>query len=117
MKRSGLLLLCLLAFGDFPAWATDLTLPPTILRRQGEEGVLTARKLLLPYAFATESLGVAGGVAAGASAWPQEQSSLFGAVLGSSNSSWALYLVGNSAQFPGTQRWFLDTNASVGWFT
>jgi hypothetical protein len=97
--------------------AADLTLPPLVLRDAGDSGELEPRKLILPYLFATETLGVAGGVGAGASAWPSEQASLFGIVMGTSNSSWATYLVGTSMKLPGARRWFLDSSVSVGWFT
>ncbi len=100
-----------------PPLASDLTLPPIVLRDRGDTDELEPRKLLLPYAFATETLGVAGGVGAGASAWPSEQASLFGIVMGTSNSSWATYLIGTSMKIPGGRRWFLDTSISVGWFT
>lgn len=117
MRRLILLLCLLLALLEDPVEAGDLTSPPTVLRRDGDTGEIPSRRLLLPYIFATETLGVAGGVGAGASAWPQEQASLFGIVMGTSNSSWATYLVGTSMLAPGARRWFLDSSASVGWFT
>jgi len=117
LKRLTVLVCLLLPLIQDPAFAGDLTIPPMILRKQGETGEIESRKLLLPYAFATETLGVAGGVGAGASAWPSEQASLFGIVMGTTNSSWAAYLIGTSLQIPGGRRWFLDTSISAGWFT
>ncbi len=117
MKRLGLALGILLTAIHPPVQAGDLTQPPLILRKEGETGRIESRKLLLPYVFATETLGVAGGAGAGASAWPRPQSSLFGIVMGTSNSSWATYLIGTSMRLSRNGRWFLDSNTSVGWFT
>ena len=97
--------------------AADLTQPPAILREVGETGSVDSRKLILPYIFATETLDVALGAAIGASAWPQEQSSLFGAVLGTTNESWGLFFVGTSLHLPGAKRLFLDFSASLGQYT
>ena len=117
MKRLTIVACLLLSLIQDPALAGDLTIPPIVLRNQGETDAIEPRKLLLPYVFATETLGVAGGVGAGASAWPSEQASLFGIVMGTSNSSWATYLIGTSMQIPGGRRWFLDSSLSAGWFT
>lgn len=117
MKRVGLFLCVLCLATQIPVVAGDLTVPPTVLRRVGETEELEPRKLILPYAFATESLGFAAGVGAGASAWPREQSSLFGVVMGTTNSSGALYLIGTSMNVAGSSRWYLDTSVSLGWFT
>ena len=117
MKRLALLVCLLLFLVQDTTFAGDLTIPPTVLRKQGETEEIEPRKLILPYAFATETLGVAGGVGAGATAWPRRQASLFGIVMGTTNSSWATYLIGTSMQIPGGRRWFLDTSISVGWFT
>ena len=117
MKRLTVVACLLLSLIQDPALAGDLTMPPIVLREQGETDEIESRKLLLPYVFATESLGVAGGVGAGASAWPREQASLFGIVMGTSNSSWATYLIGTSMRIPGGRRWFLDSSLSAGWFT
>ena len=110
------LLLALLVVSQ-PSSAADLTQPPAIMREVGETGPVDSRKLILPYIFATETLDVAGGAAFGASAWPQEQSSLFSAVLGTTNESWGLFFVGTSLKVAGTQRLFIDTSASLGKYT
>jgi len=117
LKRLTVLVCLLFTLIQSPAFAGDLTMPPMILRLQGQKGEIESRKLILPYVFATETLGVAGGVGAGASAWPSEQASLFGIVMGTTNSSWAAYLLGTSMQIPGGRRWFLDTSVSIGRFT
>ena len=70
--KCGSVVLLLVVVGS-PVPAADLTLPPLILRDRGDTDELEPRKLILPYVFATETLGVAGGVGAGASAWPREQ--------------------------------------------
>ena len=114
--RSLLLLLGLLAASQ-PSSGSDLTQPPAILREVGDTGQVESRKLILPYIFATETLDVAMGAALGASAWPQEQSSLFSAVLGTTNRSWGLYFVGTSFQIPAGRRLFLDISASLGRYT
>lgn len=100
-----------------PSSGGDLTQPPAILREVGETGPVASRKLILPYIFATETLDVALGAAVGAAAWPQEQSTLFGAALGTSNKSWGLFCVGTSLQLPAGKRLFLDSSASLGWYT
>jgi hypothetical protein len=110
------LLLALLVVSQ-PSSAADLTQPPAIMREVGETGPVDSRKLILPYIFATETLDVAGGAAFGASAWPQEQSSLFSALLGTTNESWGLFFVGTSLKVAGTQRLFIDTSASLGRYT
>ncbi len=116
LRRALLLPLLLLVIAQ-PSSGGDLTQPPAILREVGETGPVESRKLILPYIFAAESLDVALGAAAGASAWPQEQSSFFGAVLGTTNESWGLFLVGTSLQLPAGKRLFLDTSASFGRYT
>jgi len=100
-----------------PSSGSDLTQPPAVLREVGETDRVESRKLILPYVFATESLDVAMGAAVGASAWPQEQSTLFGIALGTTNKSWGLFLLGTSLQLPAGQRLFLDFSASLGWYT
>ena len=114
--RSLLPLLSLLAV-PWPTSAADLTKPPAVLREVGETGPVESRKLILPYIFASETLDVATGAAFGASAWPQEQSSLFSAVLGTTNESWGLFFVSTNLKVAGTQRLFLDTSASLGRYT
>ena len=116
-SRPLLFLFLLLLSAARPSSAADLTQPPAILREVGDTDRVEPRKLILPYIFATEALEVAMGAAVGASAWPQEQSSLFGIGLGTTNSSWAIYLLGTSLQLPAGERLFLDFSASVGWYT
>ena len=111
-----LLLVSMLA-SNRPSYGGDLTQPPAVLREIGETGRVESRKLILPYIFATESLDVAMGAAAGAAAWPQEQASLFGAVLGTTNESRGLFLVGTSLRLPAGERLFLDSSASLGWYS
>ncbi|WP_027183722.1 BamA/TamA family outer membrane protein [Desulfovibrio inopinatus] len=74
----------------------------------------SGRALALPYAFHSDSLDVAYGVAGGMSGYFQRQSSLAVAVLGSSNNSYAAYLLLNDFRIPFLDRLFFDVNASVG---
>jgi hypothetical protein len=64
--------------------------------------------LVLPYAFYSKTYDLALGVGAGITGYPQEQSRLYGTLLGSSNSTFLLGLGGSGLQVPGLDRVFLD---------
>ncbi len=70
----------------------------------------------LPYAFATDSLGTAIGVAAFSSGQFQPQSSLFGTVFATSNESALAALALSDVRFGGS-RWFFDGFVFVDHFT
>ncbi|MHC4154450.1 MAG: BamA/TamA family outer membrane protein [Planctomycetota bacterium] len=71
---------------------------------------------ILPYPFYNESIDFAVGLAAGLVGQPQEQMSLVGTAYGSTNASWALFLMGWDIQTPFSERLFLDPRFSVGQF-
>jgi hypothetical protein len=74
------------------------------------------KSLLVPYAFYNDHFDLAGGTAFGIVGHPQEQMSLVGSVIGSTNSSWAMYLLGKDIQMPFDERIFLDPWLSIGGF-
>ncbi len=106
-----LLLRCL------PAVAADIITAPSIIRDADEVGKVKPRKLILPYGFYTDSLGLAVGVAVGASAFPTEHSSLFGTGYVSTNKSYDFHIISSNVRLPPGKRLFLDTTLSAGWFT
>ena len=91
--------------------------PPNIVRDVEDEGDVKSTFFWLPYAFAAESLGLAYGVTAVSSGWPQEQVSMFSAVMGSSNDSYAVVFYGGNLQLPVGKRLFVDTTFSIGRYT
>ncbi|MHC4646063.1 MAG: BamA/TamA family outer membrane protein [Planctomycetota bacterium] len=71
---------------------------------------------LLPYPFYNESIDFAVGLASGLVGRPQDQMSLVSTAYGSTNGSWALFLMGWDIQIPFGERLFLDPRFSVGQF-
>lgn len=72
----------------------------------------------LPYAFSTESLDTALGVAGGVSGTGrQRQMGAFGTLMGTTNDSWSLIGVLNDYRVPGAGRLFLDSFLMLGRFT
>ncbi len=90
--------------------------PPAITMDVGQEKP-EPQAMAAPYAFKTDTLDWAYGVAAGGSGYIQEQAGIFGAVMGSSNSSKGIYLVGWNFQAPFWKRLFVDYNLSWGDYT
>ncbi|MCB0343850.1 MAG: BamA/TamA family outer membrane protein [Bdellovibrionales bacterium] len=75
------------------------------------------RSLLIPYAFSSESLEVAFGLAGGTGGYLQEQMTTFAALLYSSNESGGVYLFLNQYQLPFAERLFLSANFSLAHYT
>jgi hypothetical protein len=73
--------------------------------------------VVLPYAFYTESLDLAYGLAGGTSGYGQEQMGTFGALMGTANDSYGFYFAVLETQIPGTERLFLNTYGSFAWYT
>jgi hypothetical protein len=63
---------------------------------------------IAPYAFYNEQFELGIGGVYGVSGYPQPQASWVLSVIGSSNASWAFFLVGRDYQLPVVQRLFLD---------
>lgn len=107
----GILLLCYISLLD--------RLSPSVF---GQNRIIDVNEgfeqesFLLPYPFYNESIDFALGLAGGFVGRPQEQMSLVGTAYGSTNSSWALYLMGWDIQTPFCERLFLDPRFSVGRF-
>ena len=102
-------LICI-AGHSFPAFCQEVLLD---VGREKPE----SRRLVLPYVFYSESLEVAYGVTGGTSGYVQDQMALFGALLGTSNKSYAGYLYINDFQVPFMRRLFIDLKGSYGYFT
>jgi outer membrane protein assembly factor BamA len=102
---------------SLPATAADIITAPSITRDVRDVGKVKPRKLILPYGFYTDSLGLAVGVAVGASAFPREHSSLFGTGYVSTNKSYDFHIISSNVRIPPGKRLFLDTTLSLGWFT
>lgn len=90
-----------------------ITPPPSVSLDPGQEKA-KPQALALPYAFKSESLEWAYGVAGGGTGYYQEQLGLFGAVMGSSNDSKGIYMVSWNYQLPYFSRLFMDANISWG---
>lgn len=73
--------------------------------------------VMVPYAFSTESLDFAYGIAGGTSGYGQPQMSTFGAAMTTTNDSFGLFLVIHEMKVPGFQRLFLNTYGSSGLYT
>ncbi len=87
-----------------------------VVRESDEEEVPT-RRMALPYAFKSETLDFAFGAAGGISGYLQEQSSVFGALLGSTNGSYAAFLAVNDLRMPYIDRLFMNLRASFGHYS
>ncbi len=90
--------------------------PPTVQTNADDSNEGRFTKLILPFVFYTESFDYTGGLAGGASGFQEGQAGLYGAGLTTANSTTAFYLVGTDLRLPATQRWFMDSFASIGWF-
>ncbi|MBW1742630.1 MAG: BamA/TamA family outer membrane protein [Deltaproteobacteria bacterium] len=97
-------------------WSFVAVLAQDIILDVGQEEP-KGRWLALPFAFPAESLGTAYGVAGGTSGYFQPQMGTFVAVLGSTNESYATYLVFMDFQIPFFRRLFIDFKGSAGYFT
>lgn len=106
---------CLVLWLPLFAWG-NITKAPSIQRNANDPNEERFTKLLLPFVFYTESYDFTGGVAGGASGFQEGQAGLYGAGLTTANSTTSLYLIGTDTRLPGTERWFLDTYATVGWY-
>ncbi len=108
------LALAAVAFGVPPALAErSITPPPNITLDVGQKK-LKPMWVALPYAFKSETTDWAYGAAFGMRGYLQEQAGLAGAVLGSSNGSAGVYLVGWNYKVPYATRLFFDFTASLG---
>ena len=105
------LLTALLIFPAGPSQAQSIVLDKDMTIDDASSG-------WLPYAFATDSLGLAAGVAGGRSGrGDQRQAGLFGAIMASTNQSFSL--LGNASDYriPGSERLFTDSFLLLGHFT
>lgn len=75
------------------------------------------RWLILPYVFHTESLETAYGIAGGTSGVLQPQMASFAALLGTTNSSAAVFLAISDYQLPFLKRGFIEFKGSLGYYT
>ncbi len=101
-----LLALCLL----LPAqWATAQAL----YYRHGEDEPLAGERLLLPYAFNSEDIGLSFGLAGVFGGWPQEQSFAMATAFVSDKGTVFGLLMGINWRIPGTERLFVDPYVSV----
>ncbi len=101
-------LLLLLALWASTATATEITLDPTGKPVQGT--------ISLPYGFYNEKFGFAVGYVYGRIGYPQQQSSMITTVMAGTEGSAMGFLIGQDFRLPGTERWFVDPIASVGYF-
>lgn len=100
--KSILIILCL----TFVLAHPSTTRAVDVLRDVGDEGEFKKTPLILPFAFYSESFALALGVGAGASGYQKGQMGLYGAVLGTTNETAGLYLLGTDIQIPGFDRLF-----------
>jgi hypothetical protein len=82
-----------------------------------DEGEVSGRKLILPYAFYAESLEFTLGAIAGTSGYLQPQTNFAASVFTTSNKSNALFLSLNSYQLPFAKRVFIDFIGSYAYYT
>ncbi len=108
--------IAMVSFGA--VWSSALVLSPPSTTVDVDEEQAKERFVALPYAFVADSLGVAYGLAGGGYRYyGDNQVKLFGAVLGSSNSSYAFLFSLKDLRAPGTERVFIDALGSVGRYT
>jgi hypothetical protein len=104
----GILLLCYISLLSYPS--------PSVL---GQHRILDVNEgferesFILPYAFYSERVDFALGLVGGIAGRPQEQMGLVGTAYGSTNSSWALHLIGRDIRAPFCERLFLDPRFSM----
>jgi hypothetical protein len=104
-------LLILLFIYTSSAFATSITKDINDSREIKKDWVV------LPYAFYTESLDFAYGLAGGTSGYGQEQMGTFGALMGTTNDSYGFYYAIFDTRIPGTERLFLNTYGAIAWYT
>jgi outer membrane protein assembly factor BamA len=115
--RSALLLILFLAI-FFPVNVqADNSTAPGISRdvKVVDEKRLT--RIVLPFAFYSETFKFAIGVAGGSTGYQDGQAGLYGAALTTTNSTSAFYFLGSDIRMPFTRRLFLDPMFSVGWYS
>ena len=95
---------------------TSITHAQNIILDVGQEKP-EPRWLILPYAFHAESLQTAYGIAGGTSGFIQPQMATFAALMGTSNSSAAAFLVILDYQLPFLKRGFIGFKGSAGYYT
>ncbi|MCF6312535.1 MAG: hypothetical protein L3J39_08790 [Verrucomicrobiales bacterium] len=76
-----------------------------------------ATSFILPYVYASEQLGAVLGVGGVSNGYLQPQATAGGAVQGTSNGSYGLYLGGINYQMPFAKRWFFDPFLAVSRYT
>lgn len=108
---------CTLALlGASQAMAAVAT-PPSVVKSIDEKDP-EQDGIVLPYIIAAESLGLAYGVAGGYyKSFDGKQVNFYGAVMASTNSSYALALALTNVPVMSTDRLFLDVMGSRGWYT
>lgn len=72
------------------------------------EGETKQKRIIIPYAFSTESIGTAFGLGYFESEFIEEQSYLGATAYGSNEGSWMVYGLIKDLRLPGTERWFVD---------
>lgn len=74
-------------------------------------------KGIIPYAFYTNDLEFAAGIAGATTGYFQDQLSLFGALMATTNKSYGFYFLEKGFQIPFTERLFLDTEGYLAYYT
>lgn len=87
------------------------------LARDVTQDTYESARLILPYAFYSDSLRLAGGVAGGRSANFSETDVLFGALMATTNRSFAALGSASGVRVPWTRRFFLEGVFSLGRYT
>lgn len=108
--RLQLTLCCIFLFVCFPVYAQNIVI-------DYDEEDLSGRKLILPYAFYTETLGLTLGVIGGTSGYLQPQTKFVATAFTTSNKSNAFFLSLLDYQLPFAKRVFVDFIGSYAYYT
>ena len=93
--------------------STQPVMSQALYYRHGEDKPMASERLLLPYAFNSEDIGLSFGLAGIFGGWPQEQSFTMATAFVSDKGTVFGLLMGINWRIPGTERLFVDPYVSV----
>jgi hypothetical protein len=110
-----LLILFNLVVSQSPVLA-DNSRGPFLIRDVAEAEDVKLVKIILPFALYSDTYQFTVGIAGGATGFQEGQMGLYGIGLYTTNGTAAIHLMGNDIRIPYTQRLFLDSYLSYGWY-
>lgn len=108
--------LLIILFSSLSSARAENSKSPYLIRDVSETEGIKKTRLILPYAFYSETYEFAVGVGGGATGFQEGQMGLYASGLYTTNDTYALYFLGNDIRIPYTKRLYLDPFISYGWY-